>query len=190
MNRRSTLVAPFGAASGKLPVSRTEQMLDVPPGDYGPEFYVGDTSVIADVCSSTNWDALRSGKLTVAHAIFPSCICSLDVLLLPEAISNISGNPISHLPDDVVTITGVEGLWGACVLPPEFVSALASIRVDSARQLQAEWMRIYIREYEPEAEDVDPDWLSIEVLNATTALLSLANIAIRGSHDVIEIWTL
>jgi hypothetical protein len=168
-------------------------MLDVPPGNHGAEFYaVENLDRLADVCASDDWSALRAGVLSVSHAIFPYCVHSLDVLLLPEAISSVTGSPEFQFPDDVVTVVGVEGMWGACLTPPGLVAALASIPPDSASDLRQAWMNIHIREYESESDLalVIPDWTSPLMENATLDLLSLARLAIDRDLPVVDIWAL
>lgn len=165
-------------------------MVDRPPGNFGPEFYAGRASAVADACSSGDWDALRSGRLTTGHVVFPSCVHSLDILLLPEVVSVVAGKPMLALSNNFVTVAGIEGLWGARVLPRDWVAAVAAIPPNSARDLQIEWMRIHNREYEPEPDFAIPAWSSKEVLKATTALLSLVHTADKDGHDVVEIWSL
>lgn len=168
-------------------------MLDVPPSNLGAEFYaVRDSRALADVCATSNWDTLRRGDLSEAHAIFPVWVGPADVSLLPEAISAVTGKAENHYPDEIVTIVGVEGMWGACVSPSALVADLASVSLDSAVCLQNAWMTLHIREYESKSDLhlVVPDWSSDEMLAATSALLRLAHLAINNDLKVIEIWTL
>ena len=168
-------------------------MLDIPPGNLGAEFYaVVDTKPVADICTSSNWDALRSGEHSVVHAVFPFGVRSPDVLLLPEAISATTREPTYQLPNELTTIIGVEGMWGACLLPFGFVSAIASVPTEHASRLQRAWTTIHNREYEADSDFdlVASEWLSAEMLTATRALLNLGHVAMRDELKVVEIWTL
>ena len=167
--------------------------LSAPPDNHGHEFYaVEDLSPIATVCASDDWSTLRNGGHSAFHAVFPNCVHSLDVLLLTEAISTVTGNSECRLPELIDTVIGVEGLWGVDITPTVFVSAIASVPIANGDKLLKTWMEIHIREYESKSELslVIPDWTSPRMHDSVTDLLTLARRAVDQNLTVVDIWSL
>jgi hypothetical protein len=161
--------------------------MNYPSGNFGSEFYAGDAQTIGRACARGEWDVLRSGAFSSRHVVFPPCVYTLDILLLPEAISDVTGKLQPSLTENGKCVAE-GGAWTANVVPREFVFSVASVDLRSAPQLRKRWKEIHVREYEPDPELVEADWMHESMLRACQEFISLALKAVEDSLDVVGIW--
>ena len=135
---------------------------------------------------------MRSGSLSESHVVFPGYIHSLDILLLPEAISSITNSNQFEFEATPKILIENEGMWSVYITPKGFVEALAEIPDESSIELQKLWMAAYVREYEnePDLEFVHSKWNSMELTTSIRNLIRLAKASTNKELTVLDVWTL
>jgi hypothetical protein len=157
-----------------------------PLDEFGCEFYSGEARLIGQACAQGKWADLHSGVIASLFVGFPPCVHSLDLLLLlPKAVSEVTGRPEVVLADILVKVAGDEGTWGAEILPPEWVHSVAEIPIERIVEVWQNLIIIREREY-----DYDENWQSPAVVRSLFDLNALCRLSLAKKEDAVHVWTL